>query len=60
MFELENIIEDLHTVEKGVLMNLHWDLDQYDEAEFDRMNTVFGAKDKKDRVVDPLSLIGKG
>lgn len=32
----------------------------WDNADFDRLNTLLSTKDKKDRVVDPLSLIGKG
>ncbi len=32
----------------------------WDNADFDRLNTLLSTKDKKDRVVDPLRLIGKG
>ncbi|MCS8582371.1 hypothetical protein EFE20_07530 [Latilactobacillus curvatus] len=60
MFELENILEDFRLAGKQTLINLHWDVDMWDNADFDRLNTLLSTKDKKDRVVDPLRLIGKG
>ncbi|WP_172821859.1 hypothetical protein [Latilactobacillus curvatus] len=54
------MLEDFRLAEKTVVTNLHWDLEQYENADSERMNIVLGAKDKKDRAVDPLTLIGKG
>lgn len=56
-FELKNQLADLDMAEKEALVNLHWTLDQYENADFYDLQRVLGAKDKDNRVVDPLSLI---
>ena len=43
--------------EKEAIVNLHWDLDTYDEADYFELNDILAAKEPKDREVDPLSLI---
>ncbi|BAP85954.1 hypothetical protein LOOC260_114180 [Paucilactobacillus hokkaidonensis JCM 18461] len=57
---MENTIEDLKIAERDCLLNMHWTLDQYEQADYFALNEILSAKDKKDRVVDPMSLIGGG
>jgi hypothetical protein len=43
--------------EKNALTNLHWTLEQYEDADYFRLNEVLSAKEEEDMPVDPLSLI---
>lgn len=52
-----NRVEDLKLAEKEAIVNLHWDLVTYDEADYFELNDILSAKEPKDREVDPLSLI---
>lgn len=60
MYELENMLADFRLAEKAVVMNFHWDLEQYENTDNERMNIILSTKERKDRAVDPLTLIGKG
>lgn len=56
-FELKNQLENLDVAQKEALLNLHWTLEQYDNADFYDLQRVLNAKEEKDRTVDPLSLL---
>jgi hypothetical protein len=43
--------------EKEAIINLHWDLNTYDEADYYELNDILSAKKPEEREVDPLSLI---
>ena len=54
------MLADFRLAEKAVVMNFHWDLEQYENTDNERMNIILSTKERKDRAVDPLTLIGKG
>jgi hypothetical protein len=54
---LQNKIEQFDYTEKQALIFLHWNLDDYEEADYYRLNEVLSAKEEKDRPIDPLSLL---
>ncbi len=56
-FELENIIQDLDLAEKQALINLGWTIDEYEDADYYRLNEILSAKEPQDRVVDPMSFL---
>lgn len=56
-FELKQQLDDLDMAEKEALVNLHWTLEQYENADFYDLQRVLNAKGKDNRQVDPLSLI---
>ena len=57
VFELENVLQDLDLAEKQALINLGWTLDEYEDADYYRLNEVLAAKEAKDRAVDPMAFI---
>ena len=57
VFELENVLQDLDLAEKQALINFGWTLDEYESADYYRLNEVLAAKEAKDRVVDPMAFI---
>ena len=56
-FQLKQELENLDLAEKEALMNLHWTLDDYENADFYKLQRVLNAKEEKDREIDPLSLL---
>lgn len=56
-FELKNQLENLDVAQKEALLNLHWTLEQYDNADFYDLQRVLNAKEEKDREVNPLDLL---
>jgi hypothetical protein len=54
---LENIIQDLDLAEKQALLNLGWTIDEYENADYYRLNEILSAKEPQDRVVDPMSFL---
>jgi len=38
-------------------VNLHWDLDAYDNTDYFRMMELMNAKEKKDRDIDPADML---
>lgn len=57
VFELENVLQDLDLAEKQALINFGWTLDEYEDADYYRLNEVLAAKEAKDRAVDPMAFI---
>ncbi|MEE6650634.1 hypothetical protein [Limosilactobacillus pontis] len=43
--------------EKNVITNLHWSIEQYDNADYYELSRILQAKDRKNRPVDPLTSI---
>lgn len=41
---------------KNALLNFGWTIEQYEDADFYRLNEIMLAKEKKDRVVDASTL----
>jgi hypothetical protein len=60
VFELENKLADFDLSAKAALLNLHWSIEQFDEANFYRLNEILAAKEPEERPVDPLTLLGRG
>jgi hypothetical protein len=54
---LENVLQDLDLAEKQALINFGWTLDEYEDADYYRLNEVLAAKEAKDRAVDPMAFI---
>ncbi|EFD87505.1 hypothetical protein ACFIUV_08370 [Oenococcus oeni] len=53
---MTNELEDFDLFAKNALTNLHWSLDEFYETDYFELITVLNAKEKKERVVDPLEL----
>jgi hypothetical protein len=50
-------LQDLDLAEKQALINFGWTLDEYEDADYYRLNEVLAAKEVKDRAVDPMAFI---
>lgn len=57
IWELKNQLEDFDVYARDALMNMHWTADQFDDTDYYRLMQIVGAKDPKDREVDPLALM---
>lgn len=44
---------------KHALQYLHWTAKEYDEADYYRLNEILSAKEINERIVDPLTLLGR-
>jgi len=51
---LENQLEDMKLAEKNIILNWHWTMEQYEEADYYRMFEILNAKEEKERDVDPI------
>ncbi|WP_268871773.1 hypothetical protein [Paucilactobacillus oligofermentans] len=40
-----------------MLINLHWPMEAFEKADYFRFHEVLAAKEKEDRLVDPMSLL---
>ena len=52
-FELENMVDDMDYNAKEALVNLHIMPDEFDEADYYRLNEVLAALPRKERRQDP-------
>jgi hypothetical protein len=50
-------LEDFDVNEKNVITNLHWSIEQFDNADYYELARILRAKDRKDRPADPTTAI---
>lgn len=55
--ELKDQIENIRLFEKNVMLNLHWSLDDAENADYFRLQEVLAARDEEERPVDPLAMV---
>lgn len=57
MWHLQNAIEDLDNNEREMMIQFHWTIDQYENADYYRLGEVMSAKARDDRAIDPLQFV---
>ncbi|OIK89941.1 hypothetical protein, partial [Oenococcus oeni] len=64
VFRLRNELEDYNLFAKNAMQYWHWGLDEFFDTDYYELIEVMSAKEKKDRVQDPMNLFralsGKG
>ena len=53
------MLEDFDVNEKNIITNLHWSIEQFDNADYYELSRILQAKERSERPVDPItSIIG--
>lgn len=57
VFALQNQLEDFRLTKKQSIVYFHWTMQDFDNADHYELLETLSAKEKKDRVVDPLAFV---